>query len=232
MQLIWKVFRGTQCLKTPSITTPSLAKKPIIKKLAATIKNVKTKNALRNFINRIRKRSKKKSPASKKKPPVSKKKSPKLKLKTPKISPGKMRVPPNSPDDDWLKKRKKKSSPKSPKKKSSYSTIDSNKTDDSDISDIIADQLNYLNINTSPTGTPPEIRDRKSQPYSNVVERLTPDSNTPPHDLHSRRGATPLIIQVGEWGPDDGRHGINAIDEQLKKEEAKTNKSKKNSSRK
>ncbi len=213
--------------KPSSLNTPSLAKNPVIKKLAATIKDVKTKNAFRNLLKRFKRRSQKKPPVSQKKQTASKET---LKIKKPKKSPGKMKAPPNSPDDDWLKKEKKKLSPRLPKKKSP-STLGSNETFDNDSPDIIADQLNDLNINMSPTGTPPEIGNREPQTYSNVMERLTPDSNTPPHDfLHNRRPATPFMKQVDEWGLDHLNKGLDAIDKQLQ-EEAKKTKTKTNKTR-
>ena len=77
----------------------------------------------------------------------------------------------------------------------------------------------------SPTGTPPEIGNRVSQPYSNV--RLTPTATSPRlHIDKPRRGSTLLIKQLEEWGPDHNIYGINAIDKQLKQEEEEAKKTK------
>ena len=196
--------------KSPSPTTPSLVNNPIIKKLAVTIKTAKNKSAFRNLLKRFRKRSKQT-----------------LKLKKPKISPGKMKVPPNSPDDEWLKqgfKNKKQSSPRSAKKQSSPSSLKSNETYDESPNVFIADpppppphpsssnESFYSPLSSSSPPPPPPL-ERKSQPYS--TRRLTPSpkEGSPIEKYKPRRGATPHMKKVGEWGLD---HEIDRIEKEEK----------------
>ena len=182
-----------------SPTVPSLANHPTIKKVSAIIKTAKNKSALRNLLNRFKKYSKKKPPAPKKNP------SPKtLKLKKPKISPGKMKPPPNSPDDNWLNQflKKKPPSPRSPKKSASPSSLKSNETYDDSPHNIMADHPpppNKSFYNVSPPLPPLE---RISQPYSTMRLTPSPKEGSPIEKYKPRRGATPHIKSVQEWGPD------------------------------
>ena len=205
--------------KSPSPTTTSLVNNPIIKKLAVTIKTAKNKSAFRNLLKRFRKRSKQT-----------------LKLKKPKISPGKMQVPPNSPDDEWLKQgfknkkqssprsAKKQSSPRSAKKQSSPSSLKSNETYDESPNVFIADpppppphpsssnESFYSPLSSSSPPPPPPL-ERKSQPYS--TRRLTPSpkEGSPIEKYKPRRGATPHMKKVEEWGLD---HELDRIEKEEK----------------
>ena len=196
--------------KSPSPNMSSLVNHPTIKKVSATIKTVKNKNAFRNLLNRFRKHARQT-----------------LKLKKPKTSPGKMKAPPPSPDDEWLKqgfinkkpssprsaKNKKQSSPRSAKKQSSPSSLKSNETYDESPTGFIADpppppphpsssnESFYSPLSSSSPPPPPPL-ERKSQPYS--TRRLTPSpkEGSPIEKYKPRRGATPHMKSVGEWGLD------------------------------
>ena len=174
--------------KSPSPNMSSLVNHPTIKKVSATIKTVKNKNAFRNLLNRFRKHARQT-----------------LKLKKPKTSPGKMKAPPPSPDDEWLKQGFKN------KKQSSPSSLKSNETYDESPNVFIADpppppphpsSSNESFYSPLSSSSPPPPLERESQPY--FTRRLTPSpkEGSPIEKYKPRRGATPHMKSVGEWGLD------------------------------